>query len=114
LLESSSLRNRIAHGQWKYAFSETVLNTNGNLTRKLGDENILVIQFRLAMFKSLSRIIHDLAVSKPTFERDFNANYKKIAEQRRNAGNSDYTDYVKRMIQKKGRGLIRKKASSKS
>lgn len=109
LLESSSIRNRIAHGQWKYAFSENMIKINGKLTSKLGKENILMMQFRLAMFKSLSQIIHDLAVSKPTFQRDFDANYKKIEEQRRNAQNTDYNKYIERMVQKKRKGILRKK-----
>jgi hypothetical protein len=109
LLDSSSIRNRIAHGQWKYAFSENMTKINGKLTSKLGQENILMIQFRLAMFRSLSQIIHDLAVSKPTFQRDFDANYKKIEEQRRNAQNTDYNKYIERMVQKKRKGILRKK-----
>jgi len=110
LLDSSSIRNRIAHGQWKYAFTENMMGINGGLTSKLGKENILMIQFRLAMFKSLAQIIHDLAVSKPTFQRDFDANYKRIEEQRRNAENTDYNKYKGKMIQKKKKGIRRKKA----
>jgi hypothetical protein len=110
LLGSSSIRNRIAHGQWKYAFNEDMMGINGALTSKLGEENILMIQFRLAMFKSLGQIIHDLAVSKPTFVRDFDANYKRIEEQRRNAQNTDYNKYRVKMILKKKKGIRRKKA----
>jgi hypothetical protein len=109
LLESNSIRNRTAHGQWKYAFTNDMLKINGALTGKLKKENILKVQFRLAMFKSLAQIIHDLAVSKPTFERDFNANYKRIEEQRRNSLTADYNSYKEKMIAKKKRGIVKRK-----
>jgi hypothetical protein len=109
LVESSAIRNRIAHGQWKHALTNDLVKINRSLTNGLRRENILVLQFRLEMFKSLAQIIHDLAVSKPTFQRDFDANYKKIEEQQRNAENIDYDEYSKRMIQKKRKGIMRKK-----
>lgn len=109
LLESSSIRNRIAHGQWLHAFTNDMMRINGTLTSKLRKENILMIQCRLAMFKSLAQIIHDLAVSKPTFQRDFDTNYKRIEEQRRNFRNIDYDSYKKNMIHKKEIGLERKR-----
>lgn len=108
LLDSNELRNRIAHGQWKYAFTSNYLRINGELTKSLKEENILKIQFRLAMFKSLAQIIHDLAVSKPTFERDFNNNYKVIEEQKRNSHDVDYAEYERRMVSKRIKGLEKK------
>jgi hypothetical protein len=109
LLESSAIRNRIAHGQWKYAFTNDMKKISGILTSKLGKENILILQFRLAMFKSLAQIINDLAISKPTFRRDFDANYKRIEEQRRNSQTTDFESYKEKMILKKKKGLEIKK-----
>lgn len=108
LLESSAIRNRIAHGQWRHAFTNDLMKINGTLTSKLKKENILTLQFRLAMFKSLAQIVHDLAVSKPTFRRDFDTNYKRIEEQRRNSRNTDYDSYKGNMVLKKKKGLERK------
>lgn len=105
LLESSAIRNKIAHGQWQYAFTNNMTKINGKLTSKLRQENILKLQFRLAMFKSLAQIIHDLAVSRRTFQRDFDANYKRIEEQQRNSRKTDYEKYKETMVLKKKRGL---------
>lgn len=114
LLESNQLRNRIAHGQWKYAFSEDLLSVNGALTHRLRKENIVKLQMKLAMFKSLAQIIHDLAVSKPTFERDFDVNYRRIENQKRNFHNRKYEDYKQKMLVKRRRGLARRKGISPS
>lgn len=109
LLESSAIRNRIAHGQWKYALTNDLMKKSKKLTAELRRENILRLQFRLAMFKSLAQIIHDLAVSKPTFVRDFDANYKQIEEQLRNSHTTDYENYKEKMLRKKKKGLKRKR-----
>lgn len=106
LLESSELRNRIAHGQWKHAFNNDLSSLNTQLTGKLRQENIVKLQLRWKMFKSLAQIIHDLAVSKPTFERDFDNNFRRLEEQKRNFHNRDYNDYRERMKLKRQRGRL--------
>ncbi len=110
LLESNQLRNRISHGQWSYAFNNDLLSINEPLTRKLRQENIIKLQLRLRMFISLAQIIHDLAVSKQTFERDFDKNYRKIEEQKRNFHNRNYDDYKKKMILKREQGIKKRRA----
>jgi len=112
LLESYQLRNRIAHGQWKYAFNNELLDINAELTKELRKENIVKLQLKLRMFKSLAQIIHDLAVSTPTFERDFDTNYRKIEEQKRNFHNRSYEDYKQKMIEKRRRGLLKRKINN--
>ncbi|HUV98043.1 MAG TPA: hypothetical protein VMW14_00890, partial [Candidatus Paceibacterota bacterium] len=61
------------------------------------------------MFKSLAQIIHDLAVSKPTFERDFDRIYRKVEGQRTNFHNRQYKDYKKMLIEKRQKYLRGKK-----
>jgi len=109
LLESNQLRNRISHGQWSYAFNNDLLGINESLTRQLRQENIVKLQLRLKMFISLAQIIHDLAVSKPTFERDIDRNYRKIEDQKRNFHSRDYDDYKNKMILKRERGIEKRR-----
>lgn len=111
LLRSSQLRNRISHGQWKYAFNNDLSDINDSLTRELRKENIVTLQLKLKLFESLSQIIHDLAVSKPTFERDFDKNFKVVEEQKRNYHNRSYDKYGEKMIEKRKRGLSRRRKS---
>ena len=82
--------------------------------RDINKENILVLQFRLALFRSLSQIIHDLAVSKKTFERDFDNNFKKIESQIVNAKKVSFTVYQQKMVRKKQRGIIKKTQNLKT
>jgi len=98
LLESSQLRNRIAHGQWKYAFNKDMLEINQQLTMRLRQENIVKLQLKYKMFKSLAQIIHDLAVSRPTFERDFDKNFRKLEGQKANFHGRKYDDYKNMLI----------------
>lgn len=109
LLSSAEVRNRIAHGQWKFAFTFDLLKISSDLMREIKKENILTLQFRLALFKSMGQIIHDLAVSKKTFERDFDENYGKIEVQLQNSKNVDFRLYKKKLVEKKLRGLEKKK-----
>jgi len=111
LLESNQLRNRIAHGQWEFAFNHDILDINEDLTGKLRKENIVKLQLRWKMFINLAQIIHDLAVSKTTFARDFDRNYKIVEEQKQNFHNRNYEDYKNKMILKRRRGLEKKRTA---
>ena len=105
LLEAIEVRNRIAHGQWMYAFTNDLREISTELTGKLRQENIVELQLKYKLFKSLAQIIHNLAVSPPTFERDFDKNYQKIEEQKHNLHNRNYENYRLKMIEKYQRGL---------
>jgi len=108
LLESSQVRNRIAHGQWKYAFNDDYTNLNPDLTLKIQQENIVKLQMRKKLFEGLSQLVHDLALSRPTFERDFDKNFRLVEEQQRNLHKRNYDKYVVNMIAKYQRGKAKK------
>lgn len=114
LVPAITMRNRIAHGQWKHVFSSNPKNINDDLTRKLEQENILILQYRLRLFEALTQIIHDLAVSKDTYVRDFNNNFTKIENQQKNSTSADYEEYKKKMIREKQYGLEKKREYKKS
>jgi hypothetical protein len=109
LLPSIELRNRIAHGQWKYAFTNDLKNTNTQLTGKLRQENIVNLQLKRKLLTGLSFLIHDLIISEATFDRDFDKNYRLIEENKRNLHKRDYTSYKTKMVEKYQRGVIKKK-----
>ncbi len=107
------LRNKLAHGQWIYP-----LNDNGNdiaqsQMNALRIENLLSLQFKKKLLESLSAVIHDLIVSKPTFERDFDVHLRVVVENQRNLRNRDYEDWVRKMKQKYIQGKAIKISSSK-
>ena len=109
------LRNKLAHGQWIY-----LLNSEGNdiaqtQMNKLRVENLLSLQFKRNLITYLSSVIHDLVVSKPTFERDFDNHFRAIIETKRNLLHRNYDDYVEKMRQKyqKGKDKLRKNCATK-
>ncbi|PKL57956.1 MAG: hypothetical protein CVV34_04835, partial [Methanomicrobiales archaeon HGW-Methanomicrobiales-5] len=79
-LESIEERNRLAHGQWKYAFNSALTKINHDITKRINHENIVKLQAKHRIFRDIAQIIHDLAVSEPTFDRDFDKYYKNVKE----------------------------------
>lgn len=108
LLPSIELRNRIAHGQWKQAFTNDLKSFSQQHTTLLRKENIVELQLNFAMFKAIGQLIHDLASSKLAFERDFDNNYKKVEQNKLNLHNRDYSLYCKKLIDKHKRGVKRR------
>lgn len=101
------LRNKLAHGQWVYP-----LNDDGNDVAQaqmdaLRLENLLSLQFKKSLITSLSGIVNDLIVSRPTFERDFDHHYQLIVQTKRNLVNRSYSAYVLNMQEKYNRGKIK-------
>lgn len=102
------LRNKLAHGQWAYP-----LNSEGNDVAQeqmdaLRCESLLSLQFKRAALSYLSDAIHDLVVSRPTFERDFDKHYRNIIHMRTNLQTRDYESWAKQMREKYSRGQVRK------
>ena len=46
ILSSAQIRNRVAHGQWLYAFTNDLSNVSKPLTETLNIENIIKLQMR--------------------------------------------------------------------
>lgn len=108
-VKSIEVRNRLAHGQWEYAFTNDLRNISSTITGRLRLENIISLQLNIKLFKSLAELINSLAVSPPTFERDFDLHYTRIEQQTLNLHNREYENYKTKMIDKYQRGLIKRK-----
>jgi hypothetical protein len=108
LLPATEIRNRIAHGQWKYAFTNDLKSISPNLTGELRRENIVTLQLKMNLLKGLGVLIHDLAVSPLTFKRDFDKTYRLIEQNKRNLHKRHFGVYQQKMIAKYRRGLYRR------
>jgi hypothetical protein len=102
------LRNKLAHGQWVFP-----LNDGGNDVAQaqmdaLRLENLLSLQFKKSLITSLSGIVNDLVVSRPTFERDFDQHYQLIVQTKRNLEKRSYQVYVSNIQEKYERGKIKR------
>ncbi|MBN2501598.1 MAG: hypothetical protein JXB38_12525 [Anaerolineales bacterium] len=103
------LRNKLAHGQWVFPLNSKLDNVSQKELVALRNENLLSLQFKKKLISVLSSIIHDLVVSKATFERDFDNHFDHIVQTKLNLNNRKYSDYEKNMIEKYQRGLSKRK-----
>lgn len=103
------IRNKLAHGQWVYPFNSDQTGIEQEKFNYLQKENLPSIQYKFRLISSLSAIIHDLIVSLPTFERDFDKNFKMITNTRLNLENRSYETYKKSLIKKHKRGIEKRK-----
>lgn len=102
-------RNKLAHGQWLCQ-----LNDKGNLSQNevfdnLKYENIISLEKKFQILQYLTKIIHDLAISKHTFTRDFEKHYKEINDRRKFLKKHKDKEYNKLIIK-----LQKKITSSRS
>ncbi|MGN7809472.1 hypothetical protein [Flavobacterium sp. 22076] len=111
LLSSIELRNRIAHGQWKQAFTNDLKNFSQTHTTALRTENIVTLQLNYNIFKILAQLVHDIASSPSTFNRDFDKNYQVLEQNKLNLHNRNYTDYCDKLVAKYTRGQQRRNSS---
>jgi len=103
------IRNKLAHGQWVYPLNNKGTGIAQGKHQQLEKENLPSLQYKKALITSLADIVHDLVVSLPTFERDFDTNYKRITTTRTNLQKRSYEKYEAQLVAKRSRGLQRRK-----
>jgi hypothetical protein len=103
------IRNKLAHGQWIYPLNNEENDVETEKYNNLREENLLALQFKKDLLSNLAFIIHDLIVSLPTFERDFDLHYKQIIATKVNLQKRSYEEYSERMIAKKQRGIEKRR-----
>lgn len=103
------IRNKLAHGQWIYPFNSEGTDIEQAKYQLLNNENLPSLQYKKSLLTSLADIVHDLVVSLPTFERDFDRNYKKITITRDNLRNRSYQQYATKLVEKRNRGIQQRK-----
>lgn len=100
LVPSINIRNKIAHGQWKHPIANDFKSVNIELENEFCNENIIRFSYRINVFEKLSQIIHDLCVSKPTFERDFDRLFANIKSERGRDHIETYARHCRQKIEK--------------
>ena len=103
------IRNKLAHGQWVYPLNNEGNDVEAEKYNSIRHENLLALQFKMSLVSSLASIIHDLFISLPTFERDFDQHYKQIITTRTNLQKRDYGAYAKMLADKRQRGIKKRK-----
>lgn len=95
-----TIRNKVDHGQIKYAYENTPISFSQDITADINKLNLIQLRNTKTIFKYIANIIHDLTVSKKTFERDYDK-YSTIIDNTKSINSSfEYKKYKKMMIQK--------------
>jgi len=103
------IRNKLAHGQWVYPLNSEGTDIEQGKYQQLNNENLPSLQYKKSLLTSLADIVHDLVVSLPTFERDFDHNFRKITTTRSNLNTRSYEKYAAQLVAKRNRGIQRRK-----
>jgi len=103
------VRNKLAHGQWIYPLNSDASNVEQGKYILINKENLLSLQFKSRIVKTLADIIHDLVVSPPTFDRDFDQRFNLLVSTVNNLNNRSYDKYRESLIEKRSRGIKMRK-----
>ncbi len=99
-----TIRNKLAHGQWIYPLNCDLNAIETEAKAALEQQNIMVLQYKKNMLNAVASAIHDLVVSRPTFERDFDAHFQKIDDIERDLSTRTYKAYVRELVERYERG----------
>jgi hypothetical protein len=98
------LRNKLAHGQWAYPLNEQLDDVAQSQMDALRDENILSLKQKSGLIEAFCDSIHDLVVSPPTFERDFDNHFRRVAQLRANLLHKSYERWCMQIQHRYDRG----------
>lgn len=96
LLPIMQLRNKLAHGEWSVALTSAGTDVSPDLTKMLHTLNLLTLKHQDRLIGRIGDAVTDLVVSRPTFERDFDAHFRAIEDARKSIASADYQKWVDR------------------
>ena len=85
-----TMRNKLAHGQWIYPLNDAMDRVAQDQMNALRQENILSLIQKRSLLEILCQIIHDLIVSRPTFEQDWDKHFGRFEQTRTNIERKSY------------------------
>jgi hypothetical protein len=102
------IRNKLAHGQWIYPFNSEGTSVEQDKYKLINKENLLSLEFKLAMLQHLADAVHDLVVSPRTFERDFDGHLKKLFQVQTNLKKRDYAKYAQSLVSSRQKARLKR------
>lgn len=91
------IRNKLAHGQWIYPFNNEGTAIESDKYCLINKENYLSLHFKQTLLNHLANAVHDLVVSKPTFDRDFDKHFKKLNQVRIDLVRRTYDKFAQKL-----------------
>lgn len=84
-------RNKTAHGQWEWHLNSKETAVTGKALTPL---NYIQIRERSKIIGHIAELVHILAVSEPTFRRDYQAAHAEILKSKANLDGASYPEFV--------------------
>lgn len=107
-----TVRNKLAHGQWVYPLTSEGDGVATEYYCAINQENVLSLQWKKNIIETLAQLVHELVVSPPTFDRDFDLHYARLAHTINNLKNRDYSAYEAQAVARRQRGIARRREAS--
>lgn len=92
------IRNKLAHGQWVYPLNNEGTAVENDKFSLINKENIMSLQFKYSLLGHLANAAHDLVVSLPTFQRDFDGRFRLLEQVRTNMSVKQYAKYEQSLV----------------
>lgn len=93
------VRNKLAHGQWHIPLTGSRKNIATDIDHYLTTfDNIQKLHYQHQTYKLIAEIIHDIVVSKLTYERDFDTKMQRIKTYQTNIRTKNFSKYCKPYI----------------
>ena len=105
------LRNKLAHGQWAYPLTMSRQDVSKPQLKALKAENLLTLEIKDRVAEHTCRIINDLVVSAPTFERDFDLHFGRLGEVLLALKKADYGKYESELVRRSEKGRRKREAA---
>ena len=107
LREIITMRNKLAHGQWTYPLNEAMDEVAQEQMDALRRETVLSLTQKAELLDILCKVVHDLAVSRPTFERDWDRHFGRLEQTRTNIERKSYEKWEAQIRARYRRGRER-------
>ena len=104
LCEIITMRNKLAHGQWIYPLNRAMDGVAQDQRDALRKENLFSLTQKKSLIEILCQIIHDLIVSKPTFDRDWHKHFGQFEQTRTNIERKSYKKWENQIRAKYQKG----------
>jgi hypothetical protein len=97
------LRNKLAHGQWRYLLTNDGTDVSTTQMAAFARENFLTLQYKRDLLAHLASLINDLVVS-VAFDRDFDDHHRLITYTQNRLRRQKYQNYVAKLRARYARG----------
>jgi hypothetical protein len=108
-----TMRNKLAHGQWFYPLNEALDDVAQEQMDVLRHETLLSLKRKSRLLEILCSAVHDLAVSRRTFERDWDDHFRAFGQTQTNILTKSYAAWADQLRRRFEQGRNRLKESAR-